>query len=82
MEPKHVREWMKDFEKIKFTKTNRQRLNGGGRKCANENLEEDLVHWIYEKRRKMLHVSRKLIMWKAKRRSYYQRFADVASSGW
>ena len=73
---------MDEFEKIKFTKTNRQRLNGGGRKCTNENLEEDLAHWIYEKRRKMLHVSRKLIMWKAKQRSYYQRFADVASSGW
>ena len=62
VEPKRVREWKKDFEKIKSTKPNRQRLDGGGRKCINENLEQDLVHWIYEKRSKMLHVSRKMIM--------------------
>ena len=42
------------------------RLDGGGRKCIDENLEEDLVHWIYKKRSKMLHVSRNMIMWKAK----------------
>ena len=34
--------------------------------CIDEDLEEDLVHWIYEKQSKMLHVSRKMIMWKAK----------------
>ena len=66
VEPKRVREWKKDFEKIKSTKSNRQRLDGGGRKCIDKDLEEDLVHWIYEKRSKTLHVSRKMIMWKAK----------------
>ena len=66
VEPKRVREWTKDFEKVKSTKSNRHRLDGGGRKCIDKDLEEDLVHWIYEKRRKMLHVSRKMIMWKAK----------------
>ena len=45
---KLVREWKKDFEKIKSSKPNRQRLNGCGSKCIDENLEEDLVHWIYE----------------------------------
>ena len=63
VEPKRVREWKKDFEKFKSAKPNRQCLDGGGRKCIDENLEEDLVHWIYEKRSKMLHVSRKMIMW-------------------
>ena len=66
VEQKRVREWKKDFEKIKSSKSNRERLDGGGRKCIDEDLEEDLVHWIYEKRSKMLHVSRKMIMWKAK----------------
>ena len=66
VEPKRVREWRKDFEKIKSTKPNRKRLDEGGRKCIDENLEEDLVHWIYEKQSKMLHVSRKMIIWKAK----------------
>ena len=63
VEPKRVREWKKEFEKIKY-KPNRQRLDGGGRKCIDENLDEDVVHWIYEKRSKMLHVIRKMIMWK------------------
>ena len=63
---KCVKEWKKYFEKTKSTKPNRQRLDGGGRKCIDENLEEDLVHWIYEKRSKILHVIRKMIMWKAR----------------
>ena len=67
VEQKRVSEWKKDFEKIKCIKPNRQRLDGGGRKCIDGNLEEDLVHWIYEKQSKMLHVSRKMIMWKAKK---------------
>lgn len=66
VEPKRVREWKKDIDKIKATKSKRQRLDGGGRKCIDADLEEDLVHWVYEKRSKMLHVSRKMIMWKAK----------------
>lgn len=77
VEPKRVREWKKDW-KIKSIKPNRQRLDGGGRKCINENLEQDLVHWIYEKRSKMLHVSRKMIMWKAK--SIFNEIATVLSS--
>ena len=66
VEPKRVREWKKDIDKINATKSKRQRLDGGGRKCIDADLEEDLVHWIYEKRSRMLHVSRKMIMWKAK----------------
>ena len=66
VETKRVKEWKKDFEKIKSTKLNTQRLDGSGRRGINENLEEDLVHWIDEKRSKMLHVSRKMIMWKVK----------------
>ena len=80
VEPKRAREWKKVFEKIKSNKSNRQRLEGGGRKCIDKNSKADLVHWIYEKRSKMLHASRKMIMWKAKsifnkkRRSCHQRF--------
>ena len=78
VEPKRVREWKKDFEKIKSTKPNRQRFDGGGRKCIDENLEQDLVHWIYEKRSKMLRVSRKMVMWKAK--SIFNEIATVLPS--
>ena len=49
VEPKRVREWKENLEKIKSTKSKRQRLDGGGRTCINADLEEDLVHWIYEK---------------------------------
>ena len=66
VEPKRVREWKKDINKINPTKSKRQRLDGGRRKCIDTDLEEDLVHWIYEKRSRMLHVSRKMIIWKAK----------------
>ena len=63
---KCIKEWKKYFEKTKSTKPNRQRLDGCGKKCIDENLEEDLGHWIYEKRSKILHVIRKMIMWKAR----------------
>ena len=88
VEPKRVREWKKDFEKFKSTKSNRQRLDGGGRECIDEDLEEDLVHWIYEKQSKMLHVSRKMIMWKAKsifdakNEDPATKYSFVASCGW
>ena len=59
VEPNRVREWKKDINKINATKSKRQRLDGGGRKCIEADLEKDLVHWIYEKRSRMLHVSRK-----------------------
>ena len=62
VEPKRVRDWKKEFEKIKSTKSNRERLDGGSRECIDEDLDEDLVHWMYQNRSKMLHVSRKMIM--------------------
>ena len=88
VEPKRVRKWKKDFEKTKSTKSNRQRLDGGGTKCINKDLEEDLVHWINEKRSKMLYVSRKMIMWKAKsifdakNEDPTTKDSFVASRGW
>ena len=88
VEPKRVRDWKNGIEKIKATKSKRQRLDGGGRKCNDEDLEEDLVSWIYEKRNKMLHVSRKMIMWKVKS-IFDEKNEDpaikesfVASCGW
>ena len=65
VEPKRVREWKDNFDKIKTAKSSRQKLEGGGRKCIDEDLEENLVIWIYEQRSKILHVSRKMIMFKA-----------------
>ena len=47
VEPKRVREWKDNFDKIKTAKSSRQKLEGGGRKCIDEDLEENLVIWIY-----------------------------------
>ena len=44
----------------------RKRLEGGGRKIGNVDLESDLLEWIHELSANMLRVSRKLITRKAK----------------
>ena len=43
VEPKCVREWKENFGKLFFTKSSEQRLEDGGRKCFDSNLEERLV---------------------------------------
>ena len=43
----------------------RKRLEGAGRKPLDQQMEEVLVEWIYDRREKGLRVSRKLIMKKA-----------------
>ena len=58
-------EWEDNFDKIKTAKASRQKLEGGGRRCIDEDLEENLVIWIYEQRSKMFHVSRDMMMFKA-----------------
>ena len=54
VEPKRMREWKKDIDKINDTKSKRQRLEKG---------LSTLDIW---ERRRMLYVSRKMIMQKAK----------------
>ena len=67
IEPKRVREWRNIIDKIETIKSNKERLEGSGRKCNDGELEEELVLWIHEMQSKMLHVSRKMIMFKAKK---------------
>lgn len=47
-------------------KAKRQRLDGAGRKLTDRHLEEGLLKSILDRRGRMLRVSRKLIMFKAK----------------
>ena len=47
----------------------RQRLDGGGRKNMSDVLEERMVEWIDDRRSKKLHVSRKVLVIKAKVRT-------------
>ena len=85
---KRIREWINNLEKISTKKSTRKRLDGGGRKPMIVEIEENLLEWIYERRSKMLHVSRKMIRIKAK--AMFDEKTDdpavkesfVASSGW
>ena len=43
VEPMCVREWRNSLENMLSLKSSRQRLEGGGRKCIYEELEERLV---------------------------------------
>ena len=39
---------------MKTAKSSRQKLEGSGRKCINDDLEENLVIWIYKQLSKMI----------------------------
>ena len=86
---KRVREWRQKKDKIVAMKSKRKRLDGAGKKLMDEQLEEDLLKWILERRSNMLRVSRKLIMFKAKLmfdemcgEDSTEKDSFVASRGW
>lgn len=66
VDKKKVREWKVNAESLKQVGAKRMKLQGGGCKIKNLDLEEDLLEWIHERRDNSLRVSRKLIMRKAK----------------
>ena len=91
---KRIREWRKSKEAIAEKKTsttgkNQKRLSGGGCKPKDVGLEKELMEWITQRRTAKLRVSRKLIMFKA-RRLHEERVGEdaadknvfVASRGW
>ena len=86
---KRVHEWVSNKENVASMKEKRFRLDGGGRKLTDSELEEEVLNWIHKRRSTMLCVSRKLIMFKAK--SIFDekvwddellRKSFVASNGW
>ena len=86
---KRVREWVQKEEKVISMKGKRFRVDGGGRKLTDVELEEEVLRWIQQRRSNVLRVSRKLIMFKAKS-IYNEKCGDseelkagfVASNGW
>ena len=68
-----IRDWRRKRKKIeKLLKdtssgAKRKRLDGGGRCVTDEEIEENLLEWIFDRRHKGLRVSCKLIMIKAKK---------------
>ena len=85
---KRVRQWRSVAEKFNTMKVNKKRLNGGGRNCLDAKLEEEVACWVYSMCQKILHVSWKMIMLKAKKifdnktTEPASRDAFVASRGW
>ena len=81
------REWVQKEEKVTSMKGKRFRLDGGGRKLRDVELE--VLSWMQQRRLNMLRVFRKLIMFKAK--SFYDekgghndelKAGFVNSNGW
>ena len=92
---KRIREWKKgktaiaDKQKAATGRGSRKRIDGGGKKPKDVNLEENLMEWVSQRRENKLRVSRKLIMFKA-RALHKERVGEdsveknvfVASRGW
>ena len=63
-------------------------MDGAGRNCLDAELEDEVACWVYSMRQKMLHVSRKIIMFKPnkifddKTTDPASRDAFVANGGW
>ena len=85
---KRVREWAQKEGKVTSMKGKRFRLDGGGRKLTDVELE-DVLRWMQQRHSNMIRVSRKLIMFKAKS-IYDEKCGDdvelkpgfAASNGW
>lgn len=69
VDTKRIREWRKkkqEFEKVMNTKDERRkRMEGGGKSMTSEEMERNLVQWIFTMRGRNLRVSRKMILRKA-----------------
>ena len=72
VDPRRIREWCSQKEKLaalqKDNKGKRKRLDGGGRKALDEDMEEVLMDWILDLRGRNIRVSRKMIQVEAKHR--------------
>ena len=62
---KRVREWVNQEDKVLKMKGKRFRVEGGGRKLTDNELEDEVLNWIHRQRENILRVSREL-MFKAK----------------
>ena len=94
VDEKRIREWKKKHAELSNARVKKgglfkKRLEGGGRKITDEDIEEHVLNWIHARRDNRLRVSRKLIMRKAK--TLYdesvgddecEKSAFVASRGW
>lgn len=88
VDSKRIREWCSQKERLlallreerEKGLSERKRLNGGGRKMMDENMEEALFQWIVYMSNQNFRVSREMIKNKAKKLSTVPNFK--ASQGW
>ncbi|XP_014678488.1 PREDICTED: tigger transposable element-derived protein 1-like [Priapulus caudatus] len=88
VDSKRIREWVKQEEKLRAanhgSNSKRRKLDGGGRRPLDENLETELVQWIEDQRAQRLRVTRKRVQRRALELFDHEN-ADspfVASRGW
>ena len=65
VDPKRVREWRKQKTELVHLPSKKKRLDGGGRKAALPDMEEELTEWIETLRSKNMRVTRPSIQAKA-----------------
>ena len=59
VDEKRVFEWKKQKDQLGSLNSKKRKLNGGGRKVALPNMEEELVAWIESLRAQNLRVTRR-----------------------
>ena len=86
VDPKRIREWCSQEATLKMLKrksnSSCKRLVGAGRKPLDENMEDELFHWIAELRTRNVRVSRRMIREKAKALADPLGTDFKASVGW
>ena len=65
VDEKRVREWRKQKERLESLPRKKRRMDGGGRKAALPDMEEELVAWIDALRATNLRVTRSSVQRKA-----------------
>ena len=83
IDEKRVREWKKQKDQLETLNSKKRRLDGGGRKAALPDMEEELVTWIESLRAQNLRVTRSNVQSKALELAQAEGTEDFhASDGW
>ena len=82
IDEKRVREWKKQKDQLGSLNSKKRRLDGGGRKAALPDMEEELVTWIESLRAQNLRVTRSNVQSKALELTQARGEDFRASDGW
>lgn len=85
VDPKRVRDWMANEDKLLQVPRNKRRLGRCGRRPLNDEIGELLYQWIVERRSARHRVTRRMVMAEARRLHSTRPDGNsefMASSGW